>query len=67
MSDTYEPFLDITLDIKVRCFVNMGQDVKRLVELSKIKSFYLKTYTVKAKELGGRWEWIGLCSSVKAM
>uniref|UniRef100_A0A663N9W3 Ubiquitin carboxyl-terminal hydrolase n=1 Tax=Athene cunicularia TaxID=194338 RepID=A0A663N9W3_ATHCN len=34
VSDTYEPCLDITLTIKVRCF------------LSKIKSFYVKTYAM---------------------
>lgn len=67
VSDTYEPFLDVTLDIKVRCLVSMGWDVWRPVELHKIKSFCLKTYLVETKELGGGCGWIGLCYSVEAM
>lgn len=33
--------------------MNVGRDVQRLVELSKISSFYWRAYTVKTKELGG--------------
>lgn len=57
VSDTYEPFLDVTLDIKVR---SLG-DGERLGELCKIKSFCLETSLGETKQLGGGWWWVGLC------
>ena len=59
VSDTYEPFLDIPLDIKVRCFAVVVQNVSgpgRAPGLPPVNSVDFKLWAATTQELGGGWE-----------
>ena len=56
VSDSYEAFLDVPLDIKVRGFLTVLQDVPSSLWLPRMCAAGLEKCTVNTGELGGRWE-----------
>ncbi|XP_032567341.1 ubiquitin carboxyl-terminal hydrolase 42-like [Chiroxiphia lanceolata] len=62
ISDSYEAFLDVPLDIKVRGFAVVPQDIARLF---RVNTFVLKAYTVNTRGLGRGWEGERMLSSCR--
>ncbi|XP_051625628.1 ubiquitin carboxyl-terminal hydrolase 42-like [Manacus candei] len=58
ISDSYEAFLDVPLDIKVRGFAVVLQDMARLF---RVNTFVLKAYPVNTRGLGRGWEGERMC------